>query len=55
MTTSLSCVLVVSRKKKEEFDLEGENLTEPETELQEPPEDQPEMDTPPVVKKKWGR
>nr|KAF6338318.1 NME/NM23 family member 8 [Pipistrellus kuhlii] len=53
MTTSLSCVLVVSRKKKQEFFWEEEIITEPETEPQEPPEDQPEMDTPPVVKKKW--
>ncbi|CAK6434643.1 unnamed protein product [Pipistrellus nathusii] len=54
MTNRLSYVLVVSRSNEQEFALKEENITEPETELQEPPEEQPEMDTPPVVKKKWG-
>lgn len=55
MTHSLSCVLVVSRSNEQELSLEEEIIFESEMEQQEPPEDQPEMETPTLVKKKWGR
>ncbi|EPQ02877.1 Thioredoxin domain-containing protein 3 [Myotis brandtii] len=53
MTHSLSCVLVVSRSSEQLPLLEEEIVSKSETEPQEPPEGQPEMDPSSLVKKKW--
>nr|KAF6319891.1 NME/NM23 family member 8 [Myotis myotis] len=53
MTHSLSCVLVVSRSTEQVPFLEEEIVSKFETEPQEPPEGQPEMDPSSLVKKKW--
>ncbi|XP_070280818.1 thioredoxin domain-containing protein 3 isoform X2 [Myotis yumanensis] len=53
MTHSLSCVLVVSRSSEQVPLLEEEIISKSETEPQEPPEGQPEMDPSSLVKKKW--
>lgn len=54
MTNGLSCILVISQGNKQELPQE-ETVPNPETEHKEPSEDQREMATPPVMKKKWDR
>ncbi|XP_045683218.1 thioredoxin domain-containing protein 3 [Phyllostomus hastatus] len=51
MTNGLSCILVISQGNKQELPHE-ENVPNPETEHKEPSEDQHEMATPTVMKKK---
>ncbi|KAF6086450.1 NME/NM23 family member 8 [Phyllostomus discolor] len=52
MTNGLSYILVISQDNKQELPHE-ENVPNPETEHKEPSEDQHEMATPTVMKKKW--